>query len=235
MPVTLGVIAPAPAKPRPVGDAGTAASYRHPVIFHYLEGIPASAILRPEPNPDLFEPYLAAALDLQARGAQVIGTTCGFLSALQGLIAPRLAVPFVSSALLQLPLAQNITGRPPGVITADDAALTRVYLDRAGLSPAMPADVIGLQSYPAFTESAVKRSREMDLGAVEGAIRQAARDLLARSPETGSIVLECHNLPPFSAALRAETGLPVFDVITAMEHVAMALDRDSRFSDGMAP
>lgn len=233
MPVTLGVIAPAPAKPRPVGDAGNAASYRHPVIFHYLEGIPATAILRPVPNPDLLAPYLAAALELQAQGAQVIGTTCGFLSSLQALIAPHLSVPFVSSALVQLPLAHLLTGRPPGVITADDAALTRIYLDRAGLSPAVPAEVIGLQAYPAFTESAVARRREMDLPAVEAAIRQAARDLLARAPEIGSIVLECHNLPPFSAALRAETGLPVFDVITAMEHVAMALDRDMTFAGRM--
>lgn len=33
-------------------------------------------------------------------------------------------------------------------------------------------------------------------------------------PDIGAIVLECTDLPPFSAAIRRATGLPVFDIVT---------------------
>ena len=35
---------------------------------------------------------------------------------------------------------------------------------------------------------------------------------MSRHPEVGAIVLECTNLPPYAAALRAELGVPVFDI-----------------------
>ena len=33
-----------------------------------------------------------------------------------------------------------------------------------------------------------------------------------RHPEVGAIVLECTNMMPYSAAIRARTGLPVYDM-----------------------
>jgi len=217
MPLTLGVIAPTPTWSRPVGDAGNAESYSHEVLFHHLDGIPASAILRPVPNPELLAPYLAAARDLASRGARVIGTTCGFLSPLQAQISADIGVPFVSSALLQVPLAWAVTRRRVGIITADDTALTPAYLEAAGVTEAIPTAIVGLQTYPAFTASAVKGAKNMDQDAVRAGILEATRDLLATRPDIGSIVLECHNLPPFSPDIRAATGLPVYDVLTMME------------------
>ena len=43
-------------------------------------------------------------------------------------------------------------------------------------------------------------------------ILQAGRTLLARHGDIGAIVLECTNMPPYAAALRAALGLPVFDI-----------------------
>ena len=40
----------------------------------------------------------------------------------------------------------------------------------------------------------------------------AARDLVARHPEVGAIVLECTNMPPYAAAVQQATGLPVYDI-----------------------
>ena len=52
---------------------------------------------------------------------------------------------------------------------------------------------------------------------------QAAKELVASDPDIGAIVLECTNLPPYSAAIRAATGLPVFDIITLTNYVHSAL------------
>ena len=44
-------------------------------------------------------------------------------------------------------------------------------------------------------------------------ILDAGRALVARHPEIGAIVLECTNMVPYAAALRAHVGLPVFDTV----------------------
>src|SRR5688572_12172174 len=38
--------------------------------------------------------------------------------------------------------------------------------------------------------------------------------LLAQFPDTKAFVCECHDLPPFSAAIRRQTRKPVFDILT---------------------
>ena len=52
---------------------------------------------------------------------------------------------------------------------------------------------------------------------------EAARDLMERHPEVGAIVLECTNMPPYAAAIRDATRLPVFDITTLVRMVYAAL------------
>ena len=53
---------------------------------------------------------------------------------------------------------------------------------------------------------------DMDVALAEADIVAAGRDLVARHPEVGAIVLECTNMPPYAAALREAVGLPVYDI-----------------------
>jgi Asp/Glu/hydantoin racemase len=55
---------------------------------------------------------------------------------------------------------------------------------------------------------------ELDVAAAQQDILDAGRALVAAHPEVGAIVLECTNMPPYAAALQAELGLPVHDVIS---------------------
>ena len=52
-------------------------------------------------------------------------------------------------------------------------------------------------------------------------VEQAERDVVSAGvrlveeyPEVGAIVVECANMPPYSAALRQRLGLPVFDPVS---------------------
>jgi len=41
-----------------------------------------------------------------------------------------------------------------------------------------------------------------------------AKELLKKDGDIGAILLECSDMPPYAAAIQAETQLPVFDFIT---------------------
>jgi hypothetical protein len=56
--------------------------------------------------------------------------------------------------------------------------------------------------------------QDMDVALAEQDILEAGRRLVSRHPEVGAIVLECTNMPPYAAALRAALGLPVHDIYT---------------------
>jgi hypothetical protein len=182
---------------------------------------------RPVPNMALLEIYLQGALELQRRGANVITTTCGFLVALQDPIAKRLAVPFVASSLLQIPAVSRIMGGRIGIVTANDACLTKAHLVAAGVTDDMPIAVQGLQNYREFADPILNGVGEMDLPAIERCVVGAAQELLRTSADIKAFVCECHNLPPFSDAIRQQTGKPVFDILTLIGGSLQALDKSA--------
>ena len=50
-----------------------------------------------------------------------------------------------------------------------------------------------------------------------------AEELVNENPEIGAIVLECTDLPPCAPAIRASTGLAVFDIVTLLKMVYDAI------------
>jgi hypothetical protein len=53
---------------------------------------------------------------------------------------------------------------------------------------------------------------DMDVALAAKDILDAARDLVARHPDVGAIVLECTNMPPYAHAVREVLGIPVYDI-----------------------
>ena len=53
---------------------------------------------------------------------------------------------------------------------------------------------------------------ELDITKAERDIVAAGRTLVETHPEVGAILFECTNMTPYSHALRAAVGLPVFDI-----------------------
>ena len=53
---------------------------------------------------------------------------------------------------------------------------------------------------------------DMDIAQAERDVVEAGKELVARNPDVGAIVLECTNMPPYAHALSEAIGLPVFDI-----------------------
>lgn len=222
---TIGVVLPDLHFRRPAGDAGNADSYPCTAIFHFLHGLASRDVVMPAPNPALMAPYLEGALRLQDRGADIVTTTCGFLIPLQDEIAKRLRVPFVASSLLQIPLVHRLVQGRVGVITADDEALTKSYLQLAGVSDDLPIGVLGLQGHKEFADPLLNGTGELDPERVEACVADTARRLLDRFPDIKAFVCECHNLPPFAPAVQRTSGRPVFDILSLVRFALHGINK----------
>ena len=72
-------------------------------------------------------------------------------------------------------------------------------------------------------------SEDLDTGLAEQDILEAGRALVAAHPEVGAIVLECTNMPPYAAALRAALARPVYDIYSMVSWFHAGL-RPRRFA-----
>ena len=90
--------------PRPRGDIGNAWSFDFPVRYKTVKGAFQEMIMKHEPEPQLIEPFIEAARELEREGVRAITTSCGFLAPFQKQLAAAVGIPVLASALLQAPL-----------------------------------------------------------------------------------------------------------------------------------
>jgi Asp/Glu/hydantoin racemase len=101
------------------------------------------------------------------------------------------------------------------VLTIERASLTEAHRRAAGLSESTP--VVGLDEVGHhFVDVILGNGPELDADLAAEEHLAAARLLIERHPEVRVIVLECTNMPPYAAAIQAETGLPVHDITTLL-------------------
>ncbi|MBK1662729.1 aspartate/glutamate racemase family protein [Paracraurococcus ruber] len=200
--------------PRIPGDIGHAGTWPFPVLYQVVRGASPARVVE-QGGRGLLPDFIAAGQALVATGADAITTSCGFLVLFQAELQAALGVPVATSALLQIPWVQAMLppGRRVGVLTASRAALTPAHLAAAGA----PADtpVGGLEGGTALYPVLVRQETpDLDPAAAAAEVVAAGHALAAAHPDLGAIVLECTNLPPYAAALRAALGLPVFDIVS---------------------
>lgn len=222
----LGIITLDGAAVRVPGDVGHPDSYGMPVAFDVARGAGMPAILAGTEQSLL--PYLVGSgRRLLARGARVVGTTCGLLTRLQLPLADELGVPVAVSSLLQLPLALATirTDQQIALLTADAALITGERLAAAGV-PDGQVDrirIVELLDAPTFYSALTGELITLDVRRASAEITAILRQALADEPSIGGIVSECANLPPYSSALREATGLPVWDAIGQLHWLWSAL------------
>jgi Asp/Glu/hydantoin racemase len=210
--------------PRIPGDIGNAGTFPFPVLYHRVRQAFPSRVIR-EADPALLDGFIEGARALEAAGVLAVTTGCGFLSMFQRQLAEAVRVPVFTSALLMVPMVARMLGpdRAVGILTVDSGALGPRHLAEMGITEEVPVAVAGLEKGHAFTPVLLDNELELDVEAARREHVEAARDLIERHPEVGAIVLECTNMPPYAAAIRQATGLPVFDITSLMRLVHAAL------------
>ncbi|MEP5762095.1 MAG: aspartate/glutamate racemase family protein [Litoreibacter sp.] len=218
----LGILMLDTSFPRILDDAGNSDSYPFEVRIKVVEGAGALDVVRSnKPSPELVAAFCDAAKDLERQGAVGLISTCGFLIHIQDEIARAVQIPVMVSALSLYPLlARLFVGAPIGILTASSASLNGAALAAAGISES-DVEIEGLETCGAFRESVLTGKSDqvpmLDEKAIESAVTERARRIVQRKPETAAFLLECGNLPPYSAAITAATGKRVYSILHAAQ------------------
>jgi hypothetical protein len=221
---TIGVLVLDTVFPRIRGDIGHAGTFPFPVLYHRVRNASPSRVVR-EGDPALLEGFIQGARALEASGVLAITTSCGFLAMFQRELTEAVRVPVFTSALQLVPLVSRMLGpeRAVGILTVEGRALGPRHLAGAGITEDINVVIGGLEGGHAFTSVLLDNELELDVDAARREHVTAAREMVERHPEVGAIVLECTNMPPYAAAIREETGVPVFDITNLIRMVHAAL------------
>ena len=198
----LGILMLEARFPRIPGDMGNGETWPFPVLFRVVRGATPEKVV-----------LLGAKGLLVDLGAEAITTNCGFLALFQRELAEAVKVPVATSSLMQVPWVQATLppGKRVGVITVSKQSLTPAHLNAVGVPLDIPC--VGTEGGREFFRVLIRADQQdMDIDLAQQDILDAGRELVARHPDVGAIVLECTNMPPYAAALREAIGLPVYDI-----------------------
>ncbi|OIQ66596.1 hypothetical protein GALL_518320 [mine drainage metagenome] len=203
-----------------VGNSTNPASYDYAVRFQRVRGANVHTILE-KPDQAVLSTMIADTRMLVAQGIKAISTSCGFNAIFQRELAQAAGVPVFTSSLLQVPFARQIHGPKSeiGVITANANALSSEHLKSVGIADLDGLHIIGLEECAEWNKIFSQPDVEIDLDIIEQEILGAAWRAVEAHPSIRAFVLECTDLPPYSAAIQHQSGLPVFDFITMMNYL----------------
>lgn len=216
----IGVLMLDTAFPRILGDAGNVDSYPFPVRMARVEGAGSLDVVSDSgPSDALTARFIETARALEGAGAVGLVSTCGFLVHRQSEIASAVTIPTLVSSLSLFPVVRAATGgRPVGILTASKSSLLGGTLQAAQIPP-NAVRVAGFDDCAAFSKAILSLKADqpdsLDAETIQAYAVDQAKRLVAETPEIGSILLECGNLPPYTAAIRAAVRRPVFSVLDA--------------------
>ncbi|MEJ1964655.1 MAG: aspartate/glutamate racemase family protein, partial [Gammaproteobacteria bacterium] len=211
--------------PCPPGTPGNPTTFSHPVCYEVASGVGTQDLRRA--NPGGLESFIAAGRRLVERGAWAIAGNCGLMVVHQEALARALPVPILLSSLLQIPLIARMFGPDAaiGVIASDANSLSQDHLRLARAGSNARIVLASMDGRPFFNAAVGEEKGELDFDGVTAEVVDVARTLVAANPEVKALLFECVDLPPYAHAVQAAVGLPIFDMITLIEHFRSALVR----------
>lgn len=221
----IGVLCLESLFPKPRGHLRNPRTFDFPVVCRVVEGVDIPKLLF-NPTPELVEPFIQAARQLEREGVKAVTGSCGFLARFQEEIAAAVKIPVFMSSLIQVPMVRVLHGPGCriGVLTASAAALTPAHFEKVG---ARIDDVVikGMEGYPEFWETIIEGKRhDFDMDKLEQEIRHAAGEL-QRENDLDALILECTDLSAFSRAIQETVERPVYDIDSLVEYVQYAVCR----------
>ena len=119
--------------------------------------------------------------------------------------------------------------RKVAVLTANKHHLREEHLQRAKIVDREHLVILSLHDQPEWSRIYTHPNEEFDLDAVTDEVIGVVRKGLSEHPDIGAVVLECTDLPPYSARIREELDIPVFDINTFISYIALSLNEYKMF------
>jgi hypothetical protein len=230
---TLGVIRLDYEYPAAPGDIDHPESYLYDVIYRVVPGLTFSMCQSGVMPKDVEKEFLDAIDYLVKRGVSGITGDCGFMMYFQPLARRYTNIPIFMSALAQLPSVTCAFGRNElvAIFTANGKTLQpmkELIRDECGVELGERRYIIiGCEDVPGF--EAVAAGDKVDYAKTEPGMVAKAKRAIQDYPQLRAFLFECTELPQFSDAVRAETGLPVFDAITSCDSFMSSFQDNVRF------
>jgi hypothetical protein len=213
------------------------ATFPYPVVRHVVRG--SRTPLSAAEAEAMLPLYVEAARELERLGVGAITANCGLIALLQKELAAAVRVPVVTSGLLLVPaLHRMVGGGRIGILTFFTHAVSEKNYNASGWSAEdIPVALGGVGEHESWLE--FLRTKEVPDSLrvrLEADLLAVVRGMLAAHPDITAFVSECTMLPACLQKVREEVGLPVYDILTALD-VAMAghyRPADSRAHAGAA-
>jgi len=219
--VKLGVIRLDYDYPAAPGDIDHPGSYSYDVFYRVVPGLTFGMCQAGVLTADVEKEFIEAVKHFEAIGVSGITGDCGFMMWFQKLARQHTSTPVFMSSLAHLPaiVAACADNEQIAVMTANGKTLEPM---RELVKEECHIDtedkrliVVGCEDVPGF--EAVALGEKVPVADVMPGMVAKAKKSLEENPQICGFLLECTELPPYSDAIRAATGLPVFDSITCAD------------------
>lgn len=200
------------------GCMACAATFPYPVVRMVVPG--SRTPLSADEAWAMLPLYVAAARELERAGVSVITANCGLIALMQRELAAAVRVPVVTSALLLVPtLSRMAGGRRIGILTFFTHAVGERNFAAAGWSGADIAVAVGgVGERASWLEFLRTKEVPPELrDRLTADLLEVVRGMLAEHPDIAAFVSECTMLPACLPAVREAVGLPIHDVLTALD------------------
>jgi hypothetical protein len=215
---SLGVVRLDYNYPAAPGDIDCPETYAYDVYYRVVPGLTFDICQSGKLPPDVEAEFIEAVKYLEAKGVAGITGDCGFMMWLQALARKHTKLPVFMSSLAQLPAVTCSFSHSEkiAIMTANGktlAPMKGLMEDECGVqSDDGRYFIVGCEDVPGF--EAVAEGKKVNVAAVTPGMINKARKLRIQCPDVRAFLFECTELPPYSDAVRAATGLPVYDSIT---------------------
>ncbi|MER8746094.1 hypothetical protein NKH54_23895 [Mesorhizobium sp. M1004] len=209
------------------GDVRNASAYPFPIQYDVVEGVDIHRLVFEVDKSACLEPILQAARRLERMGCRAIAAECGNFAYFQKEVAAEISVPVFMSSLLQVPLAQRLTGttKQVGIVCAFPRQLTEHHLVSVGIDPSSNLAFMGAceeYSCPEFENLWIASKRlaipTASFERAETDFVSACKDFVSKNPDLRALVFSCTGLQPFARSVQREVRLPIFSWSTLLDY-----------------
>ena len=173
---------------------------------------------------------------LEEQGVNGITGDCGFMMNYQPLVRTITKLPVYMSSLCQLPAVTCAYGQKEkiAIFTANGESLEPMrplIRDECGVDTQDERyKIIGCEHVEHFGAE-VANGDKVDTEKATPGIVKLAKETQYKHPNVRAFLFECTELPQFSDAVRAATGLPVYDSITMSDSFMAGVTDNARFGE----